>query len=67
MKGTIYYQVFREVYQLMNKHYGSGDYDQMLDDADDLAKKYKDTDAFIFVKALLVAILQELERIHNKL
>ena len=68
MKDTPYFQIFGDAYTLMKSYYPPKDHDEywqsLLDEANDIYKRYQDTEQGEFVKALVVAVSKELERVH---
>ena len=66
LKGTVYWDVFTDVWQLFKKHIDGQRTDEywqnVTDDARALGKKYADTPQYQFAKDLIFSILSELER-----
>ena len=67
LKGTVYWDVFTDIWGLFKKHVGGQRSDaywqNVTDDARALGKKYADTPQYQFAKGLIFAVLDELERV----
>lgn len=61
MKGTPYFRIFADVYRFMEAHYPSN-YDGVVEDANEINDRYKDTAQGNFVHDIMLAILAELDR-----
>lgn len=63
MKDTPYFAIFGDVYSLMKEHYpavNEDDYwERLLYDANNVCEKHQSGE---FVKAMVIAVLKELER-----
>ena len=66
MKNTPYFKIFADIYNFMKSHYPAREDSKywriMLDEADNLYRKYRDTKQGDFMKALVLAVTEELER-----
>jgi hypothetical protein len=66
MKSTPYYTIFTDIYNLMKNAYPARAEDEywknLLIEGNSIYKKYEDTAQGGFVKSLVVAVLNELER-----
>ena len=65
MKDTPYYKIFADIYNYMKAYYPTKEDDKywenLIDEANDICKRYQDTEQFEFVKALVLAVMGELE------
>ena len=70
MKDTPYYKIFGDIYNYMKAYYPAKEDDEywkrLLDEANDIYKKYQDTEQGEFVKSLVLAVLEELERDYKR-
>ena len=66
MKDTPYFEIFRDVWGFMGAHYPVSDapdyWGKVVDDSAAVFRKYAATKYGTFVKALLLDIVEELER-----
>lgn len=70
MKNSIYWKIYQDIFQLHKKYFlFAGDDDaywsNFIHDSGIIFKKYENVEEFSFVKDLLMALSDEVERIYN--
>ena len=70
MKDTPYYKIFADIYNYMKAYYPTKKDDEywksLLEEARNIYKKYQDTEQGEFVKALVLAVQEELDREYKR-
>ena len=60
-----YYEVIKDAWELMKKNLDVVDYDSIAVEVHELDKKYKNNPEYTFANDVIVAVMEEITRIHG--